>query len=81
MPMITEILLSGGVVSIKYTTTPGLNYKVEFKNDLNAGMWTQMGANQPAVGATLTAMDTVNGNLQRFYRVARVPQRRGSGEG
>jgi len=54
-------------------TVPNFTYQVQYKDRLDAGSWTPLGAFQRAVGATLEWPDTLGTNTQRFYRAVRAP--------
>ncbi|MGI9087629.1 MAG: hypothetical protein ACR2HH_07825 [Chthoniobacterales bacterium] len=59
---------------IRFTTVSGGNYRVEFRNSLDAGMWAVVpGAeNIPGTGGTVQITDSdpnVGGHYRRFYRV------------
>ncbi|HEY5911965.1 MAG TPA: lamin tail domain-containing protein [Verrucomicrobiae bacterium] len=60
-------------VAVIFNTTPGLTYRVEYKNGLNARNWTQLAPAQVATGASLSVPDTIVPGTQRFYRVVIVP--------
>jgi hypothetical protein len=55
-PITAAIDLSGNTVIITFNTTPGLRYRVDFKNDLNAPAWTKRA---PAQGATASSTHRV----------------------
>jgi hypothetical protein len=42
---------------------------VEYKDDLAAPAWAQLGANLTAAGPTLTVQDNLAGQGHRFYRL------------
>lgn len=74
----TAILLSGitagpgGTISFTVGTIPGKTYRVEYKNDLNDTMWTHLPPDHPAMSTSLTIMDTIGMQPQRFYRVVQL---------
>jgi hypothetical protein len=59
----------GGSVSLTFPTSPGHSYRVEFKNDLNAPVWTPLGGEQFATGEEMTISDPGPAMTERFYRV------------
>jgi Lamin Tail Domain/Carbohydrate binding domain/CotH kinase protein len=71
-------LLLGGVtnnagqISFTVGTTPGKTYRVLYKNDLNDAMWTPLGADIVATGATLNITDSIGPQPQRFYQVVQL---------
>ena len=73
-PELSEVmLLPGGMVSFSFATVAGQFYRVEYKDDLNAVEWMQLGSDQPGNGSSLTILDEIGSNPQRFYRVVLVP--------
>jgi hypothetical protein len=72
-PLLAKISLSGSEVNITFSTIPGLFYRVDYKNTLDAPDWTQLRPAQVATGSVKTEADTVSGRPLRFYRVVRGP--------
>jgi len=71
-PRFTTFQRSGNNVTFTFRTIPGRTYRVEYKNDLNAATWTQLGNDIPANGSSLTITDSITSAPQRFYRVRQV---------
>ena len=65
--------MGGGVFQFTVTATPGFSYQVQYKDDLNAATWTNLGTPIVATGATVTVSDTPSPQTQRFYRAVRTP--------
>jgi hypothetical protein len=42
---------------------------VEYKNDLHSALWQPLGAERTAVGTSLTIIDNIGLQPQRFYRI------------
>jgi hypothetical protein len=61
----------GNAVTLVWAAQAGRSYRVQFKNDLNETMWTNLGGDVTAMSATASANDTLVGE-QRFYRVLLV---------
>jgi hypothetical protein len=60
---------SGGRI-ILWSSVPGKTYQVQFKNDLSATNWTNLGAPFKASGSTPSVPDPAGNTVpQRFYRV------------
>ena len=64
---VTGLTWTGGTVTLTFTTTPGLQYQVEFSEDL--ATWTPLSEPQTATGATLTLLDSGASGSHRFYRL------------
>lgn len=68
---IARLALDAGIVTITWAATPGHNYRVEFKDDLDAPTWAPLGeimANDVVASAT----DAAPAATHRFYRIVRV---------
>ena len=65
--------MGGGVFQFTVTATPGFSYQVQYKDDLTAASWTNLGTPVVATGVTVTVSDTPSPQTQRFYRAVRTP--------
>jgi hypothetical protein len=65
---IVSISHAVGTASISFTTQPGLNHTLEYKNTLSAPAWNALSA-VTGTGGTVSVQDTSAGALSRFYRV------------
>jgi hypothetical protein len=72
-PQITGNTVIGTQVTLTLSTIPARMYRVEYKNDLNLPAWTQLGADRLASGTSLTVLDNIGPNTQRFYRAILLP--------
>jgi len=72
-PPTATATISGGVVTFSITTTPDFTYQAQFKDDLDAAVWVNLGPPLKATSATLTITDTPGAQVRRFYRAVRVP--------
>ena len=61
---------TNGGVAFQASVIPGRTYRVEYKDDLGAPAWAQLGADLTAAGPTLTVQDNLAGQRRRFYRLA-----------
>jgi hypothetical protein len=61
-----------GDIVLSIGATVGKTYRVEYKNDLNAANWTQLGTDQVATVTPLVIIDNLGGSPQRFYRVTQL---------
>jgi hypothetical protein len=59
--------VSAGQLQLSFFTANGLTYIVEYKNDLAAGTWTQLGS-VPGNGTVQSISDSTTQH-QRFYRI------------
>lgn len=68
-PVISLPHFSAGAVSFTWSSSSGLKYRVQYKNQLTDPNWTQLGADITATNMTTSATDNSPGSEQRFYRV------------
>lgn len=62
-----------GSIQISFTTLPGQNYQVQFKDNLADPVWTSLGAPVPGTGLPATIDDDLTGRPQRFYHLLASP--------
>jgi len=65
----TFSLDSAGTFSFQSSAIPGRTYRVEYRDDLNAASWLQLGDIRTASGPSLTIEDNTMGRARRFYRI------------
>jgi hypothetical protein len=69
-PALQEVLISAGRATLSWSAIPGVRYRVDYKDELDAPSWEPLGPEVLANGSVATACDyDFGGNLQRFYRV------------
>jgi hypothetical protein len=68
----TTISYDNGVATLTWRAIPGRAYRVEFKDELHAPAWTQLGDEVAAVNVTTSVTDSPAPNSYRFYRVRRI---------
>jgi hypothetical protein len=72
-PTTVSVSQSNAVVTLRWNTTAGATYRVEFKPDLAGSNWSPLGGLITATGATMSQADINSADQQRFYRVVRLP--------
>jgi hypothetical protein len=72
-PIIESINLSNGLATITWSAISNRNYRLQYKNDLNATNWTDVPPDLLAPGNTGQATDTIGSTASRFYRVVLLP--------
>ena len=67
-------LIEGGnnIITFGWGTVPGQTYQVQYTTNLVSLDWINLGGLLSATNETLTASDTMNSDLQRFYRVVLI---------
>ncbi len=73
LPSFQSIGESSGTVNFTWTTLAGLAYQIQYKTNLTAANWINLGSPTNATGATMSASDVIGSALKRFYRIALVP--------
>ncbi len=72
-PLILSVSLTNGVAWITWSSTPGYNYQLQYKDDLLTTNWNPCDTGMRAGGESLTTTNVSGGSMQRFYRVMMVP--------
>ena len=68
------VTISTGGATIYWASTPGRNYRVEYKTSVDEPDWTRLSPDVVSSGPTTSVMDPDAGiATQRFYRVTLVP--------
>jgi hypothetical protein len=70
-PAFTSTVRSGDEVTLTWGTRAGKTYAVDYKDDLNAPLWTPLWTN-PASGDTLTYTTATTNAPNRFFRIRTV---------
>ncbi|MCI0747997.1 MAG: putative Ig domain-containing protein, partial [Verrucomicrobia subdivision 3 bacterium] len=65
---VTEIAITNGIVSLTWSSVPGRNYRVQYKNVLTDD-WSNLGGVINANGVSTTATNNIDANTRRFYRI------------
>lgn len=71
-PEIVSAAVSNGNFNLTWSAIPGQNYRVQYKDDLTAPNWNDLGPDLTATLTTATRQDSLS-NTQRFYRVLVLP--------
>jgi uncharacterized repeat protein (TIGR03806 family) len=72
-PGIQSISLQEGTVSLTWSTIPGKQYQIQYKNNLEDSDWLNLSNIVTAAGTTVSVTDQVGSANQRFYRITLVP--------
>jgi len=71
-PVSLSFQVSGPNLLLTWPTLGGQRYQVEYKDKLDAPIWTPLGVPVLGTGASLTVTNSVNTSTQRFFRLALV---------
>jgi hypothetical protein len=72
-PMLVRITLTNDVARIEWNAAPGFNYRLQYKDSMDATNWNESLPTILSNGETAVATDPTGGRPQRFYRVVAVP--------
>jgi hypothetical protein len=68
-----SLQLPQGAVTLSWKAIPGRKYRTQFRTDLGAGAWINLGLVITAASGTASVVDNTGVGLpQRFYRVLMV---------
>jgi hypothetical protein len=73
VPFFQSIVQSNGSVMFNWNAIAGGVYQIQYKDDLLATNWINLGSSINASNLMISASDSVT-NLLRFYRLALMPQ-------
>ena len=68
-PLIREITIEDGEVTVIWNATPGATYSVEFRDELTSGTWRPVSSAIMTPGLVGSASIPMGGARQGFYRV------------
>lgn len=67
-PAISSSTISGDTITLTWSATPGIKYRVQYTSDLASGSWNTLSPDVTATTVTASKSDTV-GTTPRYYRV------------
>jgi regulation of enolase protein 1 (concanavalin A-like superfamily) len=68
-PVSPDIQVSGAGILLGWPTTMGVNYQIEYKDDLAAPVWTPLGSPVPGTGGSISVTNDITLSTHRFYRI------------
>ncbi|MDB6123990.1 MAG: Endo,4-beta-xylanase precursor, partial [Pedosphaera sp.] len=72
-PHISQLTTSpGGNLLLVFDSYPGKTYRIQYKTNLTDSTWTTLGSDVTASSSSTSAPDSMDGNLQRFYRIIQL---------
>ena len=71
-PVITNATNSGSDFTLTWQSVPGWNYRVQYKDELTAPMWSDVSGDVNAAGISASKTTTIT-NSVRFFRVQWLP--------
>jgi hypothetical protein len=72
-PLILSVTLGSGTAGVTWSATPGQDYRLQYKDNLEDTNWTDITPDVTSGGASVTATNLIGTAPQRFYRVMLVP--------
>ena len=67
--VITSVVVNGGVAVVTWNSTPGISYRVQYKDNLSATDWSDINPVVTATNNSSSITNVVGSAPQRFYRV------------
>jgi subtilase family serine protease len=71
-PSVQSVRLTSGAVNLTWATMAGLAYQIQYKTNLAATNWINLGGLTNATSGTISASDIISPGSGRFYRIALV---------
>ena len=68
-PSFTSTTYSNRTVRINWSAMPGPHYQVQYRTNLAAGAWQNLGSSILGTNTTMSITDIVSNSPIRFYRV------------
>jgi len=68
-PSFKAVTQANGMISLTWTTVPGLAYQVQYTGELSPTGWNNLGSPLTATGSTLSVSYSATVAPQRFYRI------------
>ena len=71
-PKNLSVTVNSNAVGTLWSVFPAKTYRVYYKDDLDAAVWSPLGAPQVAAGDSLSVSDPAPAPQQRFYRIVQL---------
>src|ERR1035441_4230209 len=71
-PVFQAVTQTGGMLTLTWSATLSLAYRVQYSSDLNQTNWNNLGSTIVATSAIATATDSIGPDPQRCYRIVVV---------
>ncbi len=72
-PVIQTVTATNGMIVFTWSALAGLPYQVQFADNLNPIVWSNLRSAVTATNNTVTTSDPITASMQRFYRVVVPP--------
>ncbi len=73
VPSFTSAVRTPGALNLTWGSISGFTYQVQYRTDVVQGAWSNLGASFIATNGTVTTVDAIGPDPQRFYRVILMP--------
>jgi hypothetical protein len=71
--LIPQVDPSSNTITLTWTASAGLTYRVQYKNGLSGALWQTLGSDVTSTNTTASETDTISGGApERFYRILLV---------
>jgi uncharacterized repeat protein (TIGR03803 family) len=68
-PVFQSVTEADGTIALTWSALAGQTYQLQFKTNLNQMSWNNLGSAITATNSTVTALDSIGPDPNRFYRV------------
>jgi uncharacterized repeat protein (TIGR03803 family) len=72
-PVFQKVSIGNGAIHLTWTAEEGKGYQLQYRTNLIASPWFNLGAPLTATGSTVSTFDPIDSKAQRFYRVLLLP--------
>ena len=72
-PLITSVSRTGTSVSLTWSATAGISYRLQYNTNLSTTNWFDVAGDVLASGSSASITNTGATNLQRYYRIRQLP--------
>ena len=72
-PMLQSVSQANGFLNFTWNANTGRSYQVQYATNLSQPTWLNFGGSFVATNTLSTVSDSLNGGVQRFYRVILFP--------
>ena len=68
-PVSLDIQVSGAGILLSWPSTLGVNFQLEYTDNLAAPAWTPLGSPVPGTGGSISVTNDISLSVQRFFRI------------
>jgi hypothetical protein len=73
LPPLSKLTIAVAAISLKWPTTLGKTYQLQYQSPRTANLWTNLGTPIQGTGNDISVLDSVGDDIQRTYRLQMLP--------